>query len=335
MPPATSFPARRAILNHEFDQLQALLRLLAGSNPFYTRKFEAGGTAYKIRHLGDFGEAIPFTTRPEFIEDCRVNPPFGTNLTFPPRNYIRGHESGGAQHAPWRWLDTPESWAATVANGAEVFRSAGVGPADRIYFVSSFEQSAGACLSVESGLLFGGLCFSGAGLDSQRQWEAICATESTVVCGPLCLLREVAEAARARGCAGAPSPVRLVLTGGQPGDAAAARQAVSALWPQARVCGYYAEPEAGVVAFECPERPGILHLIEPALYPEVVDPSSGQPAELGQAGELVLTTLFRPGSPLVRFRTGVTVKLVPETACECGRHQLAFEDGLGPGSEPR
>jgi phenylacetate-CoA ligase len=53
----------------------------------------------------------------------------------------------------------------------------------------------------------------------------------------------------------------------------------------------------------------------------------------GQAGELVLTTLGRIGSPLLRYRTGdlvkrATVGVGPEARCACGRFEMALEGGI-------
>jgi len=43
---------------------------------------------------------------------------------------------------------------------------------------------------------------------------------------------------------------------------------------------------------------------------------------------LVLTTLGRTGSPLLRYRTGDMVRLAPEGICECGRSELGLEGGI-------
>ena len=179
----------------------------------------------------------------------------------------------------------------------------------------------------ESGALGGSLCLSAAGLNVEGRWEAILRASPTVVVGAAADFRALAEAAPA-GVAGAQAPsVRLVLGGGQPGEAEAVRVQAARLWPEARVWDYVALPETGVVAFECPARPGVMHLAEPALFPEIVDPATGRSLDSGD-GELVLTTLFRAGSPLVRYRTGCRAAICADTACECGRHQLAIEGGI-------
>ena len=48
----------------------------------------------------------------------------------------------------------------------------------------------------------------------------------------------------------------------------------------------------------------------------------------GETGELVLTTLDRIGSPLLRYRTGDLVKPRRRSVCACGRHELALDGGI-------
>jgi phenylacetate-CoA ligase len=78
----------------------------------------------------------------------------------------------------------------------------------------------------------------------------------------------------------------------------------------------------------------VLHVIESAYFVEVIDPVNEKPVVPGQTGELVLTTLGRTGSPLLRYRTGDLVKCRMQnaeckmTACACGRFDLALEGGI-------
>jgi phenylacetate-CoA ligase len=86
--------------------------------------------------------------------------------------------------------------------------------------------------------------------------------------------------------------------------------------------------EIGPVSYECPERPGTLHIIETAYFPEVIDPVSLQPVGPGGTGELVLTNLGRLGSPLLRYRTGDLVRRAESPRCRCGSHELALDGGI-------
>ena len=71
-----------------------------------------------------------------------------------------------------------------------------------------------------------------------------------------------------------------------------------------------------------------MHVLESAYLPEVINPQSEQPIAPGETGELVLTTLDRIGSPLLRYRTGDLVKPHPPSVCPCGRHELALDGGI-------
>lgn len=71
------------------------------------------------------------------------------------------------------------------------------------------------------------------------------------------------------------------------------------------------------IAGECHCGEG-LHLQEDCFYPEVVHPENGQALAIGQAGELVLTSLTLEAMPLVRYRTGVLCSL-DDSPCACGR----------------
>lgn len=71
------------------------------------------------------------------------------------------------------------------------------------------------------------------------------------------------------------------------------------------------------VGAECVRQDG-LHLFEDHFFPEIVDPDTGEPLPDGEVGELVLTTLTRTGTPLLRYRTRDITFLLPD-ACACGR----------------
>lgn len=71
------------------------------------------------------------------------------------------------------------------------------------------------------------------------------------------------------------------------------------------------------VAHECDEHEG-LHFHEDFWIPEIVDPDTGEPVAEGEQGELVLTTLGKEASPMLRFRTGDITSIISEE-CGCGR----------------
>jgi phenylacetate-CoA ligase len=77
------------------------------------------------------------------------------------------------------------------------------------------------------------------------------------------------------------------------------------------------------VAFECPEQSG-MHIWEDQFYVEIIDPDTGRNLPDGECGELVLTSLTRTGTPLLRYRTRDLTSIVPGR-CPCGRTHRRIE----------
>jgi phenylacetate-CoA ligase len=71
------------------------------------------------------------------------------------------------------------------------------------------------------------------------------------------------------------------------------------------------------VAIECMEQNG-LHLAEDHFYAEIIDPETGEVLPDGEWGELVLTTVDREATPVVRYRTRDITRIIPGE-CACGR----------------
>ena len=70
---------------------------------------------------------------------------------------------------------------------------------------------------------------------------------------------------------------------------------------------------------------GHLHAMEHRALVEVLHPGTNDPVEPGEEGELVATTLFREAFPILRFRTGDRVRLMPP--CSCGRPMMSIQAG--------
>jgi phenylacetate-CoA ligase len=71
------------------------------------------------------------------------------------------------------------------------------------------------------------------------------------------------------------------------------------------------------VAFECTEKNN-MHLWEDQYILEIIDPKTEKRLPDGEEGELVLTTLRRRATPLLRYRTRDLTTVLPEP-CPCGR----------------
>jgi Coenzyme F390 synthetase len=114
-----------------------------------------------------------------------------------------------------------------------------------------------------------------------------------------------------RGRSVPPGRIRLVVLTGEeiyPHQREVIRAAFGA-----PVASEYGNREVGLIAHECPH--GSLHVITPHVHVEIL--RGGEPVALGQAGEIVCTTLGTRGQPMIRYRVGDLGRLL-DCACPCG-----------------
>lgn len=311
----------------QLEQLRALVTELIPANRFYAQKLQAAGVGFDVASLADYSARFPFTEKSELVADQQANLPYGTNLTYPLNRYTRFHQTSGTSGQPMRWLDTPESWEAMIESWAEVFRAAGVKDGDRVMFAFSFGPFLGFWLAFESAARLGCLCLPGGGLSSAARLRMMRDNQANVLCCTPTYALRLAEVAATEHIDVATLRVKTIIVAGEPGGSIPATRAkLESLWPGARIFDHHGMTEVGPVTHECPQQPGVLHVIESAYYAEVIDSNTGQPAP---RGELILTTLSRTGSPLLRYRTGDLVECaVGSGPCECGRSSLRLAGGV-------
>jgi phenylacetate-CoA ligase len=323
------FPQRAQIKEVQFHKLRSLLGAILPSNPFYARKLAGCDPGSSLKDLEDYSRRIPLTTRHELVRDRLTNPPYGTNLTFPLDAYVRCHQTSGTTTVPMRWLDTPESWNHIVGNWVQILGAAGITRQDRFFFAFSFGPFLGFWSALEAVHHLGCFCFPGGSMTSPARLQAILDNGISVVCCTPTYAQHLGEVARQRNVDFTKSRVRLFVVAGEGGGSIPATRArIERLWPGTSVFDHHGMTEVGPVTYQCPAQPGVLHVLESAYLPEVIDPKTGATVPSGETGELVLTTLDRLGSPVLRYRTGDLVKTRAPSLCACGRHELALEGGI-------
>jgi phenylacetate-CoA ligase len=308
----------------QLDQLRTLLAAVLPGNPFYAAKLASAPAS-----LDEFSARAPFTLKRELVDDQAKYRPWGSNLTYPLERYTRFCQTSGTTGRPLRWLDTPESWSWMLDNWTRVYQAAGVTAADRVFFAFSFGPFLGFWTAFEAASRMGCLSIPGGGMRSAARLRAILDTGATVLCCTPTYAMHLAEVAGEERIDLAASGVRRIIVGGEPGGSIVGTRAyIEKLWPGARVVDHHGMTESGPVSYGCPQRPGVLHLIESAFIAEIIDPESLQPIPPGGRGELVLTNLGRTGSPLLRYRTGDLVERPAKAGCDCGSDDLALPGGI-------
>ena len=320
-------PSREDLEARQLSLLNRLLEETLASNAFYQNKIGGSAKAAKFSSLAEFQERFPLTTKAEWTADQEAHPPYGTNLAYPLSCYTRCHQTSGTSGTPMRWLDTAKSWNHILEDWMEVMRAAGLRREDRFFFAFSFGPFLGFWAAFEAALKRGSFCLPGGGMTTVTRLQAMMQNEITVLtCTPTYALR-MGEVAAEQGMER--PPLRRILVAGEPGGSLPAmRRRLTELWPSALVFDHHGMTETGPVSFQCPNHPGILHLIDSSYLAEVRNPQTQASTVPGERGELILTTLRRTGSPLIRYRTGDLVRLAAPGACGCGRNLTALDGGI-------
>ena len=307
----------KSLQTEQTRALRSLCQSLVPDNQFYTDTLRNTGLDLASMTLEDFSAHMPLTTRLQWTRDQLDHPPYGTNLTYPLDRYIRFCRTSGSTGHPMIWLDTRETWDAMLDNWIRVFQAAGVTEPSRIFFAFSFGPFLGFWTAYEAATKAGHLCIPGGGLSSEDRLMLLMDTQAEVLCCTPTYAIRLAHVAEREGIDLATTNIKFIVVAGEPGGSIpATREHISDHWHGARVCDHHGMTEVGPVTYECPVEPGVLHVMEDAYYPEVID------------DELILTTLKRPGSPLLRYKTGDIVSAERRSPCRCGTHELALLGGI-------
>jgi phenylacetate-CoA ligase len=301
-------------LRSMLERLRSGIDQLLKSNQFYRDRL------HPVLSWDDFLR-LPLTTKDEIVADQQAHPPFGTNLTFPIDRYTRLHQTSGTSGTrPLRWLDTAESWDWWVRIWAEhVYRSAGVGADDRVFFAFSFGPFIGFWSAFAGAERVGAMVIPGGAMTTEQRLRTMIELNATVLCCTPTYAIRLAEAAQAAGIDLAASDIRITLHAGEPGASVPATRELIERAFGARAFDHTGMTELGPTGVSCEARDGV-HLIESEFVFEIRDDRGDMhpiPDHGTVTGELVATNLGRWGSPLIRYRTGDRVEVTREP-CSCG-----------------
>jgi phenylacetate-CoA ligase len=317
--------SRERIETQQLARLQIGLTRIVPSNRFYREKLFQRSPSVTVDNMDDLMR-LPFTTKQDLVADQEKYPLFGSNLTYPLRDYIRLHQTSGTTGRPLKILDTLESWDWWTSCWATVYQAAGVSSDDIVFLAFGFGPFIGFWSAYEGAKRVGALTTPGGNMDSwQRLWTIQEIGATVLVSTPSYALR-LAEVAQEHRMDMSSSTIRVTIHAGEPGASIpGTRQRIEHAWG-ATAYDHAGMTETGAYGFMCSQQRG-LHVNEDEFIAEILDVQTGRPVEEGQTGELVLTNLGRWGSPAIRYRTGDLVRHGGYN-CPCGRSFLHLDGGV-------
>jgi len=294
---------RDALREHQLERLNALLSAIVPHNRFYAEKL--GHVELPLQSLDALSE-LPFTFKDELLT-INGSGDFAANCSFPLERYVRYHQTSGTRGRPLAVLDTADDWQWWIECWQYVLDAAEIGPEDRIALAFSFGPFIGFWSAHDAAVARGAMVIPSGGMSTLARVEMIRNCRATALfCTPSYAMR-LAEVAVENRIDPASLEVRRIVVAGEPGGSIPAlRKRIETAW-NARLIDHAGASEVGPWGHSDPAGRG-LHVLETEFIAEFLSLSTGGPAEEGEVSELVLTTLGRYGSPVVRYRTGDLVK---------------------------
>ncbi len=292
-----------ALAGYQLQRLNALLEKVLPENRFYAQKL--AGVKLPLESLEEL-ESWPFTFKEELISGPHEGD-FAANLTYPFERYVRYHRTSGTHGRPLVVLDTQEDWDWWIASWQYVLDAAGLTADDRVLLAFSFGPFIGFWSAYDALVARGCLTVPSGGLNTLSRLDLLRSTRATAVfCTPSYALH-MAEVAHANSIRLESLGVRKVIVAGEPGGSTPAiRQRIEEQW-QAELVDHSGSSETGPWGYGDPEHRG-LYVNEGEFIAEFHSVASGGSAGEGELSELVITSLGRAGSPVIRYRTGDLVK---------------------------
>jgi len=280
----------------------------AKKGEFYKNLFkniEAGD----IKSKADF-EKLPFTDK----EDLRSAYPLGLQAA-PEEKIVRIHSSSGTTGTPVIIPYTQKDVNDWAIMFKRCYETAGITNLDRIHITPGYGLwTAGIGFQLGAELLGSMTIPMGPGF-TDRQIKMMIDLKSTVLCATSSYALLLAEEIAKRGVKDKIHLKRGVIGSERWGEKMRNRIADElgvSLFDMYGLTEIYG-PGIGI---NC-EHESAMHMWDDYFYYEIIDPKTGEVLPEGETGELVITTYYKEGAPLIRYRTHDLTKEIPGK-CKCG-----------------
>ncbi len=303
--------SRDFLAGQAIGDFQGFINRVKQAVPFYQDKL-SGIDPESIRDVDDISR-LPFT----YKEDLRKAYPFqmlGVDLSDVQEIHATSGTSGSAVVTAYTAGDL-KLWSQAMAR---VFRRAGVGSGDVVHNAYGYGLFTGGLGMHYAALEVGAAVVPMSGGYTQRQVKMLKDLGATVICSTPSYAQHIAEVMAGMGISSADLNLKVGIFGAESWSQEMCRELETQLGISALDVYGLAEIIGPGVASECVLGHEGLHVAEDLFYFEVINPNTGRPVSEGESGELVLSSLKREATPIMRYRTGDITRILPDS-CPCGR----------------
>ena len=294
---------------------------------FYRERFDKIGLKLDdIKSLDDIGK-IPPVTKEELRQEQINHPPFGRYTVAPQRDWRELHPSTGTTGIPVNTIWTQRDVENVTQWTARTLWNFGVRPGDIMQNSFAYGLWVAGMSSHYAAERIGCFVLPIGATMTERQLDYFVNPGSTVLLSTPSYALYLAERMRQRGISPDQIPMRLGAFGGEGGTEAPATRKKIEQGLGIDAYDYYGLAEIGpTCASECKEKAGI-HWVEDHVLVETVNKDTKEKCAPGEIGVLVLTSLTREVTPLLRYWTNDYAQLDFEK-CTCGRTHVRAVGGI-------
>ena len=290
--------------------------------PFYRARMEAKGVKPSdIKSIEDI-TLLPFTTK----DDMREVYPYGL-LAVEQRDIVEVHMSSGTTGKPVVDAYTRNDldiWGETMARTLSMGGTTAEDIVQNAFGYGLFTGGFGVHYGARK---IGATVLPISGGNTKRQVDVMLDFGTTVLaCTPSYSLY-LAEFAKEEGVDFSKLKLKAGFFGAEPWSESMREEIEAKLHLKAFDIYGLTEIIGPGVAAECEYHNG-LHIFEDHFYPEIINPDTGEHVKEGEKGELVITTITKTGTPVLRYRTRDITYFINEE-CPCGRTQRKMHRLLG------
>ncbi len=304
------------------ELLRNLVKRVYEKIPFYKKKMdELGVKPSDIKTIDDIVK-LPFTTK----DDLRENYPFGM-FAVPMSEVVEIHTSSGTTGKPVVGGYTKndiDMWSEVMARCMAASGTTRDDVVQNAYGYGLFTGGLGVHYGSRK---IGANVIPISGGNTKRQIMVMQDFGSTILtCTPSYALY-LAEVGEEMGVDFKKLPLKAGNFGAEPWSNNMRKEIESRLGILALDIYGLTEIIGPGVGNECEYKEGI-HICDDHFYPEIINPDTGEVLEPGEVGELVITTLTREATPLLRYRTRDITSIIPGK-CKCGRTSTRIQRIMG------
>ncbi len=296
----------------QFARLKNLIERIYTNVPFYRNKLdEMGIKTSDIKSLADIAK-LPFTTK----DDLRITYPYGL-LAVPQAEIVEIHMSSGTTGTPVVDAYTKRDMEDWSEGMARTLSAAGTTRNDTVQNAYGYGLFTGGLGTHYGAQKIGATIIPISSGNTQKQLMLMRDFKSTIfTCTPSYALY-MSEQAKEMGIDPTTLGIRSGCFGAEPWSENMRKEIEKAWNIKAYDIYGLTEITGPGVAYECEGQYG-MHVNEDLWYPEIINPETGAVLPDGEKGELVLTTITKEGTPLIRYRTRDITFIIKEK-CGCGR----------------